>query len=44
MAEKCPAREIFYESLGANKPSEPVIDYGKLREGEFVESIREQVR
>lgn len=43
-AEKCLASDIFYEFLEANKIPESILDYRKLREADFLESIREEIR
>jgi hypothetical protein len=43
-AEKCPNREIFDEALQARGPRKAVIDYGKVRRDDFLESLREQIR
>lgn len=44
LAEKVFDSQVYYEFLQINKPSEPMIDFKKIRETEFVESIREQIR
>lgn len=44
MKEKCPTRETFYLSLEASKSAESVVDFAKLHRGDFLESVREQIR
>jgi DNA replication protein DnaC len=44
LAEKVFDPQVFYEFLDINKPAEPLIDFKKIRQTEFLDSIREQIR
>ena len=44
LAEKVFDPQVFYEFLDFNKPAEPLIDFKKIRQTEFLDSIKEQIR
>ncbi|MGD0329871.1 MAG: ATP-binding protein [Nitrososphaeria archaeon] len=44
MAEKLKNKQTFYEFIESRKPSEPIVDFSKVKQADFLAGMREQIR